>query len=55
MIKPILEQYGLVESAKATDVDEISISMVFPKYQNGLAHVVKLPGFSKALCGKFLA
>ena len=55
VIKPILEQYGLVDSAKATDVDEISISMVFPKYQNGLAHVVKLPGFSKAFCDKFLA
>ena len=55
MIKPVLEQYGLVESAKATDVDEISISFVFPKYQNGLAHVVKLPGFSKAFCEKFLA
>ena len=55
MIKPVLEQFGLVESAKATDVDEISISFVFPKYQNGLAHVVKLPGFSKAFCEKFLA
>lgn len=55
MIKPVLEQYGLVDSAKATDVDEISISFVFPKYQNGLAHVVKLPGFSKAFCEKFLA
>ena len=54
MVKPILEQYQLVESAKATDVDEISISLVCPKYQNGIAHVVKLPGFSKAFSEKFL-
>ena len=54
MVKPILEQYQLVESAKATDVDEISISAVCPKYQNGIAHVVKLPGFSKAFAEKFL-
>ena len=54
MVKPILEQYQLVESAKATDVDEISISAVCPKYQNGIAHVVKLPGFSKAFSEKFL-
>ncbi len=54
MVKPILEQYQLVESAKATDVDEISLSVVCPKYQNGIAHVVKLPGFSKAFTEKFL-
>jgi hypothetical protein len=54
MVKPILEQYQLVDSVKATDVDEISISAVCPKYQNGIAHVVKLPGFSKAFSEKFL-
>ena len=55
MIKPALEQLGLVDAAKATDVDEITLSFVIPKYENGVAHVVKLPGFSKAFCDKFLA
>jgi hypothetical protein len=53
-VKPILTQYGLVDAAKATDIDEVSISLTFPKYENGIAHVVKLPGFSKAFCEKFL-
>ncbi len=55
MIKPTLEKYQLVDSAKATDVDEITLSLVFPKYQNGIAHTVKLPGVSKAFNDKFLA
>jgi hypothetical protein len=55
MVKPLLETYGLVDSAKATDVDEIALSLVFPKYENGIAHIIKLPGFSKAFAEKFLA
>ena len=55
MVKPLLETYGLVESAKATDVDQITLSLVFPKYENGIAHVINLPGFSKAFAEKFLA
>ena len=55
IVKPYLEQYQLVDSAKATNVDEISLSFVLPKYQNGFAHVIKLPGFSKAFAEKFLA
>ena len=53
-VKPILTQYSLVDSAKATDIDEITVSLTFPKLENGIAHVVKLPGFSKAFCDKFL-
>ena len=53
-VKPNLEKYGLVDVAKATEIDEVSISLTFPKYENGIAHVVKLPGFSKAFCDKFL-
>ena len=54
MVKPLLEQYALVDAAKASDIDEVNISLTFPKYENGIAHVVKLPGFSKAFCDKFL-
>jgi len=55
MLKPLLEQYQLIDSVKATDVDEISISFTIPKYQNGIAHVIKLPGFSKAFAEKVLS
>ena len=55
MVKPVLEQYQLVDSVKASNVDEISLSLAIPKYQNGIAHVIKLPGFSKAFAEKFLA
>ena len=51
---PKLKELGLFETAKASDIDEVSISLVFPKYANGVAHVIKLPGFSKAFSEKFL-
>lgn len=54
MVKPLLEQYALVDACKATDIDEVVVSLTVPKYENGIAHVVKLPGFSKAFCDKFL-
>ena len=49
MIKPPLEQFGLVEPVKSADFDEISLCLAVPKYQNGIAHVIKLPGLSKVL------
>ena len=49
MIKPPLEQFGLVEPVKSADFDEISLCLAVPKYQNGIAHVIKLPGLSKIL------
>ena len=53
-VVPKLTELGLLETAKATDIDEVAISLVFPKYRNGIAHVIKLPGFSKAFSDKFL-
>ena len=55
MIKPTLEGMGLLESAKAANIDEISIAWATPKYQGGVAHVVKLPGVTKMINEKFLA
>lgn len=55
MIKPTLQNMGLLDGAKAADIDEVAISITCPKYQNGIAHVIKLPGFSKAFNEKFLA
>ena len=53
-VVPKLKELALVDIAKATDIDNVSLSLVFPKYENGIAHVVKLPGFSKAFTEKFL-
>ena len=49
MLKPALEGFGLVDLFKSTDFDELSLCLAVPKYQNGIAHVIKLPGLSKAL------
>ena len=53
-VVPKLKELALLDIAKATDIDEVAISLVFPKYGNGIAHVIKLPGFSKAFSDKFL-
>lgn len=54
-VKPMLEQHGLLEAAKLVNIDEITICTSIPKYENGGAIVVSLPGFSNAFCNKFLA
>ena len=55
VIKPMLENLQLIDSVKATNVDEITLSLVVPRYTNGIAHVIKLPGFTKAFCDKYFA
>lgn len=51
---PTLEQMQLMDAAKSADIDEISIVGVTPKYKNGGALVIKLPGFTKVFNDKFL-
>ena len=53
-VVPKLKELALVDTAKASDIDAIEISLAIPKYENGLAQVIKLPGFSKAFSDKFL-
>jgi len=53
-VLPKLKELGLIETAKSSDIDEVVFSFVIPKYANGIAHVIKLPGFSKAFSDKFL-
>ena len=55
MLKPLLEQYQLVDAVKAANVDDITISIGFPKNENGIIHSVHLPGFSKAFVEKIFA
>ena len=52
MLKPLLEQCGLVDAVKAANVDYIIISVGIPKNENGIMLCIHLPGFSKAFVGK---
>jgi len=54
MIKPTLEGMGLLDSAKAVNIDKISVSFLLPKYQFGVAHVIQIPGLTKLINEKFL-
>ena len=55
MLKPLLEQYQLVDAVKAANVDDIEISVGFPQNENGIIHCIHLPGFSKAFVEKIFA
>ena len=55
MLKPLLEQYQLVDAVKAANVDDIEISIGFPQTENGIIHCLHLPGFSKAFVEKIFA
>ena len=46
-IVPIISD--IKDTVKATDLDKISISLSVPKYKNGLALSLKIPGLSKVL------
>ena len=54
MVKPSLEAFGAVEPLKSTNIDVLSVSVGVPKYQNGFAVVIKVPGLSKVV-GDLLA
>lgn len=55
ILRPLLEQYGLVDAVKAANIDETTIILGFPQYQNGLIQNIKLPGFSKAFVTKIFS
>ena len=48
-IVPFISGLGMKDAVKATDLDKISISLSVPKYKNGLALSLKIPGLSKVL------
>ena len=49
MVKPAVEGMGFTETLKSLNLDTISIAAGIPKYQNGFAFVLKLPGVSSVL------
>lgn len=54
-IKPVVESMGLLEPLKSINFDEITVSVVSPKFKTGIAHSLKLPGVTELLNTKFLA
>ena len=49
MVKPAVDGMGLTATLKSLNLDTISIAAGVPKYQNGFALVLTLPGLSKVL------
>lgn len=49
MVKPAVEGMGFTATLKSLNLDTISIAAGIPKYQNGFAFVLKLPGVSSVL------
>ena len=47
-VLPKLKELALVDTAKTTDIDNVSVSLVL-KYENGIANVVKFLDLEKHL------
>ena len=55
MIKPFLESMQMLDAVKAANIDKIGIAWGTPKYQAGIAQIIKLPGITEMINEKFLA
>ena len=49
MLKQFLEYYNLMETIKSINLDNLCYTFGFPKYKNGLAIIIKLPGITQYL------
>ena len=49
MAKPAIETMGFSEALKVLNLDSISVAGGVPKYSNGLALVIKVPGLTKVV------
>ena len=52
VLKPMLDQFGGADAAKATNFDDISIAIAAPKYENGVIQNIHLPGLTKSFVSK---
>ena len=48
-------RYGIIEDGVLRTREVEAFPEHYQETENGIAHVIKLPGFSKAFCEKFLA
>lgn len=51
MIAPMIQQFGMADTVKSLNLDYLALSVGVPKYGNGYAISIKLPGLSKVLAG----
>ena len=54
MLIPMITSFGMIDTVKKLNLDSISISLGVPKYQNGYAISLKIPGLSEVF-GKMAA
>ena len=54
MVIPMISAFGMIDTVKKLNLDSISISLGVPKYQNGYAISLKIPGLSEVF-GKMAA
>ena len=52
VLKPMLDNFGGADAAKATNFDDISIAIAAPKYENGVIQNIHLPGLTKSFVSK---
>ena len=46
---PLIQGFGLTDVIKSTDIDQISMNLIIPKYKNGFTISLKIPGLSNSL------
>lgn len=54
MVRGFLESMGMIDAAKAVNVDTILLAFTFPKYQSGVAEEINLPGLTSVFNDKFM-
>ena len=55
LLKPMLEQFGVIEPIKNIDFDEINFSIICPSVKTGTVLSIKLPGITEVLKTKILS
>lgn len=55
MLKPMLEQFGVIEPIKNIDFDEINFSIICPSVKTGTVLSIKLPGITEVLKTQILS
>ena len=49
MLKPMLEQFGIIDAVKNIDFDEINLSIICHSVKTGIVLSIQLPGITKVL------
>ena len=49
MVAPMIATFGMTDTVKSLDLDYVSLSFGVPRYKNGYALSLKIPGLTKLL------